>query len=89
MCMANALAYELGFLQDNEVEAIKNLLERYDLPTFFEIGNVLGFYEKFYLDKKSADSKIMFILPKGLGDVALCEDVPKQKVLRILSEFEK
>ena len=89
MCMANALSYELGFLQADEAKAIKNLLEKYNLPTFFEISDVLDFYEKFYLDKKSADSKIMFILPKGLGDVALCEDVPKQKVLKILSEFEK
>lgn len=89
MCMANALAYELGFLQADEVEAIKNLLEKYNLPTFFEVSDVLDFYEKFYLDKKSSDSKIMFILPKGLDDVALCEDVPRQKVLKILSEFKK
>ncbi len=89
MCMANALAYELGFLQADEVEAIKNLLEKYNLPTFFEVSDVLDFYEKFYLDKKSSDSKIMFILPKGLGGVALCEDVPRQKVLKILSGFKK
>lgn len=89
MCMANGLACELGFLQADEAKAIQTLLEAYNLPTFFEVRDALDFYEKFYLDKKSADSKIMFILPKGLGDVALCEDVPKQKVLKILSEFEK
>ena len=87
MCMANMLACELGFLQADEAKAIKTLLEQYNLPTFFQVSDTLGFYEKFYLDKKSADSKIMFILPKGLGDVTLCEDVPRQKVLKILGEF--
>ena len=87
MCMANALACELGLLSQKECECIKNLLASYDLPTSFAFSDVLGFYEKFYLDKKSTDSRLMFVLPRGIGDVYLCQDAPKDVVLKVLKDF--
>lgn len=84
MCMANALACELGMMTQSECESIEKLLASYDLPTRFSFSSASGFYEKFYLDKKSTDSKIMFILPQGIGDVRLLDDVPKDVVLKVL-----
>lgn len=89
MCMANALACKLGLLSQKQKEAISTLLERYDLPTYFEIKNTQDFYEKFYLDKKSVDSQIMFVLPCGIGNVSLRNDISKADVLDILSSFTK
>ncbi|WP_300447944.1 3-dehydroquinate synthase [Helicobacter mastomyrinus] len=84
MCMANALACELGMLTPKECKSIENLLQSYHLPTRFAFKDVNDFYEKFYLDKKSTDSKIMFVLPCGIGNVRMREDVPKEVVLKVL-----
>lgn len=87
MCMANALACEMGLLSKEEAQSIQSLLQSYHLPTHFAIENVQGFYERFFLDKKSADSKIMFILPNGIGDMKLCDDVPKAVILKVLEMY--
>lgn len=87
MCMANALACELGLLSKQECQCIENLLKSYHLPTHFAFKDINGFYDKFYLDKKSTDSKIMFILPNGIGNVKLCDAVPKETVLKVLEKM--
>lgn len=89
ICMANALACALGLLEEKQAQDIRALLESYNLPTSFAIKDVEAFYEKFFLDKKSMDSKIMFVLPRGIGDVCLREDVPKEIVLKVLSHFKQ
>lgn len=89
MCMANALACELGLLSKEEAQAIGRVLASYGLPVSFEIDDVAGFYDKFYLDKKSADSKIVFVLPQGIGHFALCDALSKESVLKILGVFHR
>ena len=86
--MANRLAERLGMLSVEEAERIKSVLERYDLPTSYAISDVESFYEAFFLDKKSGDSKIKFILPRGIGDVEIRDDIPKEDVIAVLKEFE-
>ncbi|MEO1938739.1 MAG: 3-dehydroquinate synthase [Sulfurimonas sp.] len=87
MVMANRLAVRLGLMSQEEAQRIENLLKKYDLPTSYEIKDVEAFYETFYLDKKSSDTKITFILPKGLGDVVLLDTVKKEDVVTVLEEF--
>ncbi len=84
MVMANTLAVELGLLSEDEASRIKIVLERYDLPTSYKINDVESFYEAFFLDKKSTDTKIKFILPKGIGGVEMRDDIPKEIVLNVL-----
>ena len=86
--MANRLAERLGMLSSEEAERIKTVLERYDLPTSYVIEDVESFYEAFFLDKKSGDSKIKFILPRGIGDVEIRDDIAKEDVMAVLREFE-
>jgi len=87
MVMANKLAVRLGLMSQEEAQRIENLLKKYDLPTSYEIKDIEAFYETFYLDKKSSDTKITFILPKGLGDVVLLDTVKKEDVIAVLEEF--
>ncbi|RDU61089.1 3-dehydroquinate synthase [Helicobacter marmotae] len=87
MCMANALSYELGMLSLDECQSIEHTLKAYNLPTHYAFKNPQHFYEKFYLDKKSTDSKIMFVLPNGIGGVKLCSDIPKERVLKVLASM--
>ncbi len=88
MVMANRLALSLGLLKEDEAKRIEELLKRYDLKTTFKIKDAEEFYEHFFLDKKSADKKIKFILPKGIGSYEMRDDIDREIVLQILREFE-
>ncbi len=87
MCMANALAVKLGFMSKEEEKRVEKLLKKYDIPTTFKINDVEDFYEHFFLDKKSSNSKIKFILPVGIGDCKITDDIKKDDVIEILKGF--
>ncbi len=87
MCMANALAVKLGFMSKDEELRVKKLLKKYDVPTTYKIKDVKDFYEHFFLDKKSLDNKIKFILPIGIGDCKITNEVTKDDVIEILKGF--
>ena len=87
MCMANALAVKIGLMTKDEEKRVKDLLEKYDIPTSYKIKNVEDFYEHFFLDKKSLDNKIKFILPVGIGDCKITNEVTKDDVIEILKGF--
>jgi len=86
MVMANTLAIKLNLLSSEDALRIKALLERYELPTHYKIDSLETFYDAFFLDKKSANDKITFILAKGIGGNEMRSDVPKETVLKALGE---
>ncbi len=87
--MANELSIELGYLKITEAEEIKNLLKKNNLPTHFEINNTEEFYNHFFLDKKTIDNKIKFIIPQSLGKYKIIQNIKKETVLKVLKKFEK
>lgn len=87
MVMANKLAVKIGLMNEEEALRVKSLLEKYDIPTSYKIKDVEDFYEHFFLDKKSLDNKIKFILPKGLGDCVITDEVNKNDVIEVLKDF--
>lgn len=86
MVMANTLAIKLNLLSAEDALRIKALLERYELPTHYKIDSLETFYDAFFLDKKSANDKITFILAKGIGGNEMRSDVPKETVIKALGE---
>ena len=89
MVMANALSVKLGLMQADEAVRVQKLLEKYDLPTNYTIENPESFYDAFFLDKKSSDATITFILPVGIGGVKITDSVDKETVLEVLASFGK
>lgn len=87
MIMANTLAVKIGLMSEDDALRVKVLLEKYDIPTSYKIKDVEDFYEHFFLDKKSLDNKIKFILPKGLGDCLITNEISKEDVIEILKGF--
>jgi 3-dehydroquinate synthase len=87
MVMANALAIELGLFSEEEAQEVKVLLERSSLPTQYNIKDVDDFYEHFFLDKKSANNSIKFILPNGMGNYKVVTDIDESIVKRVLHQF--
>jgi len=88
MVMANNLAVKVGFMDQFEADRIQNLLDSYGIPTTYEIKDVEDFYNHFFLDKKSLDDKIKFILPFGIGDCRITDEIQKSDVIDILKGFE-
>ena len=84
MVMANNVSVKLGLMSKDEASRIKTLLEKYDIPTTYDVKDVEDFYEHFYLDKKALDNKIKFILPVSIGDCKITDEVPKEVVLEVL-----
>ncbi|MFA5721792.1 MAG: 3-dehydroquinate synthase [Aliarcobacter sp.] len=88
MCMANSLAVKLGIMSKKNEKRVKDLLQKYSIPTTFKIENVEDFYEHFYLDKKSSNSKIKFIVPIEIGDCKITDEIKKEDVIEVLKEFK-
>ena len=86
--MANELALKLGLMSNEEVTRIKYLLQKYDLPIDYEINSAEDFYEHFFLDKKSNKNKITFILPNGIGNYEIRDDIEKDVIMSVLRDFE-
>ncbi|QKG29255.1 3-dehydroquinate synthase [Campylobacter sp. RM16187] len=86
--MANSLAVKLGLLTDLDRDRIKNLLIKFNLPVEYKIADLDVFYDAFFLDKKSENSKIKFILPNGIGGYEIRQDISKDIVMQVLSEFK-
>ena len=87
MVMANETAVKMNLMSTSEALRVKKLLQRYELPVSYNVKNTEKFYETFFLDKKSADSKITFIIPVGLGDVKITDECDKEMIISVLAEF--
>ena len=86
MVMANESAVKMGLMSEDEASRVKRLLRKYNLPTKYKIENTQTFYETFYLDKKSSDSNITFIIPVGIGDVKITDKIEKELIISVLEE---
>ncbi|WQY72986.1 3-dehydroquinate synthase [Helicobacter pylori] len=87
MRMANDLALSLGMLTLKEYERIENLLKKFDLVFNYQILDLQKFYERLFLDKKSENKTIKFILPKGIGAFEIASHIPKETILKVLEKW--
>lgn len=87
MVMANETSVKMGLMTESQANSIKELLQKYNLPTAYKIANSETFYETFFLDKKSSDSRVTFIIPVGIGDVKITDECEKSLVMSVLDSF--
>ncbi len=87
MHMANDLALSLDMLTLKEYERIENLLEKFGLIFNYKIIDLQKFYERLFLDKKSENKTIKFILPKGIGAFEVASHIPKETILKVLEKW--
>ncbi|MDD3463683.1 MAG: 3-dehydroquinate synthase [Sulfurospirillaceae bacterium] len=86
MVMANCLAQKLGLMSKTEFDRVKALLKKYNLPTSYTPTCYDSFYDAFFLDKKSANNSIKFILPCSIGSYAIKNDIDKATVIASIRE---
>ncbi|WP_457599638.1 3-dehydroquinate synthase [Hydrogenimonas sp.] len=89
MVMANELAIASGLFSREEAERVRKLLQRYGLPVDYSIDSADRFYERFFLDKKSHDNTITFIVPESIGRYRMLAGPERELVLSVLKRFEK
>ncbi|WP_434638267.1 3-dehydroquinate synthase [Sulfurimonas sp. NW7] len=87
MVIANEVAVAMNLMTSQEAQRVKELLQKYDLPTSYTIEDVNSFYETFFLDKKSLDASVTFIIPVGIGGVKITDEVDKELILSVLRTF--
>ncbi|GAA8513976.1 3-dehydroquinate synthase [Helicobacter pylori] len=87
MHMANDLALSLGMLTLKEYERIENLLKKFDLIFNYQILDLQKFYERLFLDKKSENQTLKFILPKGVGAFEIASHIPKETIIKVLEKW--
>jgi 3-dehydroquinate synthase len=88
MVMANELACKLNIMTQDEALRVKKLLESYELPTSYNICDVDTFYDTFFLDKKSTDTKITFIIPEHIGGVLMRDDIDIEIIKNVLKTYK-
>ncbi len=87
--MANELAISAGFFSEEEAKRVKKLLKRFGLPVDYPVESAERFYEQFFLDKKSRDNTITFIVPEEIGRYRMLENPDRELVLSVLKRFER
>ena len=87
MIMANECAKKLSLMSEYETTRVKNLLQKYNIPISYKIKDIQEFYNAFFLDKKSSDTKLTFIVPKGIGGVEILDNIEKDLILSVLESF--
>jgi len=88
MVMANKTAVAMGSMSESEAQRVENVLQKYDLPVDYAIKDENSFYETFYLDKKSSDASITFIIPKNIGGVQITDTIDRELILDVLKTFK-
>ncbi len=88
MMMANELALEIGLLSLHDALRIAKLLKRFKLPTTYRIKESNSFYAHFFLDKKSLNDTLTFILPNAaIGTHIIKSDIDVVSVKKVLKRF--
>ncbi|CAG0909100.1 unnamed protein product [Cyprideis torosa] len=86
MAAAARIAQREGFLSADEVGAIIALLEKYELPTEIPPGFDASRLKQYMgRDKKVEDGRIVYVLPKRIGEVCVTDDVDDGFVSRLLA----
>ena len=87
MVMANECAVAMGEMSRDEASRIKALLQKYDLPVSYAVEDSERFYDAFFLDKKSSDSSITFIIPQHIGGVLITDEIDKSLIMQVLEQY--
>jgi 3-dehydroquinate synthase len=87
MVAASKIAQHVGMLDPVSVNRIKELLTKVKLPTEVDGLQSDKIISSLKVDKKIRESKIKFVLPKKIGKVEVCDDVPISVVRKALKEI--
>ena len=86
MVCASRLAEKQGLIEGQVTARQKQLLEHFGLPTAPRRWPVEDLLTTMRSDKKNVAGRLRLVLPRRMGEVALFDDVPEEKVRQVLAE---
>jgi len=86
ICMAANLSARLGTLQANDIQRIRNLLERLKLPTEPPNVNPQEFLSAMSMDKKVIAGQIRLVLLNSIGTAEVTAEYPAHELVDMLRE---
>lgn len=84
MKMALKLSYLKGLIEESYYKKSLDLIEQYKLIDKIPSFDKERFYDEMFLDKKSQNGKLRFVLPNGLYTVKITADVTKEQIFQSL-----
>jgi 3-dehydroquinate synthase len=88
MLMAAELSYLEGHLEIKEVNKIKSILEKSNLPTSI-FGKITSseFIKAMSVDKKVKEGSVRLVLLKGLGNAFISDDYSDETLQRVINNY--
>ncbi len=86
MVMAAEFSARLGLMEQGDVERIRALLTRLNLPVEPPQVKASDFLAAMSLDKKVIGGEIRLVLLKGIGEAFVTSDYPENALVELLSE---
>jgi 3-dehydroquinate synthase len=84
MVFAAQLSVLAGRCPQPVADRIRVLVKKVGLPDQWPVRDAQSYIEAMYLDKKSADKKITFILARRIGEVEIVESIDESMLIRAL-----
>ncbi|MCK5722900.1 MAG: 3-dehydroquinate synthase [Gammaproteobacteria bacterium] len=88
MVAAAKISIELGYMSMKDMIRQNNLIEAAKLPVILPDIGIENIIKAMQYDKKIIDDKIMFVLPKKIGDVFFTDEVSLKLVKKVLDELK-
>jgi len=89
MIAAARISEKLGFINQDPVERLRELLKTVGLPVKMEKVDEDKLWDVLYRDKKVRAGRLIFVLPRDIGDVFLTSEVPPGVIKEVFREIEK
>jgi 3-dehydroquinate synthase len=89
MVVAARLAVALGHCSPDVARRIGSLLGQMGLSDAIPDHDPATIWEAMMADKKKRGSRLRFVLPLGIGQVGLFDDVPREAVIAVLTEIQQ
>jgi 3-dehydroquinate synthase len=86
MCMAAEFSRRMNWLSDGDVNRIRQLLSRFNLPVDPPQLDPAEFLDAMSLDKKVIARQIRLVLLKSIGDAVVVADYPEHQLVELLSD---
>lgn len=83
------LSLRLGLMSEEDVYRIKNLFARLSINTSFPPFAAEDIIEVMYRDKKVKNKRIHFVLPRGIGDYIITDNITEQQIETAIKAAQK
>lgn len=85
--VASLISYYLGYIRENTVKRIQNILDAYHLPKYIKPYPFAEIFQLIKRDKKSSKNQVEWVLTQGIGTYICTKDIPAEIVQKALSEI--